>query len=113
MIFMVSVTANAEVDKRFFLDGKLSMETPAGYYYFGEDTPEDSEELKEAGFTKEELLNYLDGASHIYISKELDGEIIVFCEETYSLPFEFYTEPKVIHVAIGNHHIPQFGKKKH
>jgi 5-carboxymethyl-2-hydroxymuconic-semialdehyde dehydrogenase len=24
--------------------------------------------------------------------------------------FEFYTEPKVIHVAIGNHHIPQFGK---
>jgi len=26
--------------------------------------------------------------------------------------FEFYTEPKVIHVAIGNHHIPQFGKKK-
>ncbi|MED4730689.1 5-carboxymethyl-2-hydroxymuconate semialdehyde dehydrogenase [Aneurinibacillus migulanus] len=26
--------------------------------------------------------------------------------------FEFYTEPKVIHVAIGEHHIPQFGKKK-
>lgn len=26
--------------------------------------------------------------------------------------FEFYTEPKVIHVAIGNHHIPQFGKTK-
>ncbi|MDQ0218670.1 5-carboxymethyl-2-hydroxymuconate semialdehyde dehydrogenase [Peribacillus cavernae] len=26
--------------------------------------------------------------------------------------FEFYTEPKVIHVAIGDHHIPQFGKKK-
>jgi 5-carboxymethyl-2-hydroxymuconic-semialdehyde dehydrogenase len=25
---------------------------------------------------------------------------------------EFYTEPKVIHVAIGDHHIPQFGKKK-
>ncbi|CEH30893.1 betaine-aldehyde dehydrogenase [Aneurinibacillus migulanus] len=25
---------------------------------------------------------------------------------------EFYTEPKVIHVAIGEHHIPQFGKKK-
>lgn len=25
--------------------------------------------------------------------------------------FEFYTEPTVIHVAIGNHHIPQFGKK--
>lgn len=25
--------------------------------------------------------------------------------------FEFYTEPKVIHVAIGDHHIPQFGKK--
>ncbi|MEN2768617.1 5-carboxymethyl-2-hydroxymuconate semialdehyde dehydrogenase [Ornithinibacillus xuwenensis] len=25
--------------------------------------------------------------------------------------FEFYTEPKAIHVAIGNHHIPQFGKK--
>ncbi|MFJ5713241.1 5-carboxymethyl-2-hydroxymuconate semialdehyde dehydrogenase [Neobacillus sp. NPDC093127] len=24
--------------------------------------------------------------------------------------FEFYTEPKVIHVAIGEHHIPQFGK---
>ncbi|KIL76014.1 5-carboxymethyl-2-hydroxymuconate semialdehyde dehydrogenase [Bacillus badius] len=24
--------------------------------------------------------------------------------------FEFYTEPKVIHVAIGDHHIPQFGK---
>jgi 5-carboxymethyl-2-hydroxymuconic-semialdehyde dehydrogenase len=24
--------------------------------------------------------------------------------------FEFYTEPKVIHVAIGNHPIPQFGK---
>ena len=23
---------------------------------------------------------------------------------------EFYTEPKVIHVAIGDHHIPQFGK---
>lgn len=26
--------------------------------------------------------------------------------------FEFYTEPKVIHVAIGDHHIPQFGKGK-
>ncbi len=26
--------------------------------------------------------------------------------------FEFYTEPKIIHVAIGNHHIPQFGKRK-
>lgn len=26
--------------------------------------------------------------------------------------FEFYTEPKVIHVAIGDHHIPQFGKEK-
>lgn len=26
--------------------------------------------------------------------------------------FEFYTEPKVIHIAIGDHHIPQFGKKK-
>lgn len=26
--------------------------------------------------------------------------------------FEFYTEPKVIHVAIGDHHIPQFGKNK-
>ncbi|UZJ79359.1 5-carboxymethyl-2-hydroxymuconate semialdehyde dehydrogenase [Fictibacillus sp. KU28468] len=26
--------------------------------------------------------------------------------------FEFYTEPKVIHVAIGDHHIPQFGMKK-
>lgn len=26
--------------------------------------------------------------------------------------FEFYTEPKVIHVAIGDHHIPQFGKRK-
>jgi len=25
--------------------------------------------------------------------------------------FEFYTEMKVIHVAIGDHHIPQFGKK--
>jgi len=24
--------------------------------------------------------------------------------------FEFYTEPKVIHVAIGDYHIPQFGK---
>ncbi|KKB34237.1 5-carboxymethyl-2-hydroxymuconate semialdehyde dehydrogenase [Bacillus thermotolerans] len=24
--------------------------------------------------------------------------------------FEFYTEPKVIHVSIGDHHIPQFGK---
>ncbi len=24
--------------------------------------------------------------------------------------FEFYTEPKVIHVALGEHHIPQFGK---
>ncbi|SET59961.1 5-carboxymethyl-2-hydroxymuconate semialdehyde dehydrogenase [Oceanobacillus limi] len=26
--------------------------------------------------------------------------------------FEFYTEPKAIHVAIGDHPIPQFGKKK-
>ncbi|WP_042147001.1 5-carboxymethyl-2-hydroxymuconate semialdehyde dehydrogenase [Paucisalibacillus sp. EB02] len=26
--------------------------------------------------------------------------------------FEFYTEPKAIHVAIGDHHIPQFGKEK-
>lgn len=26
--------------------------------------------------------------------------------------FEFYTEPKAIHVAIGDIHIPQFGKKK-
>ncbi len=26
--------------------------------------------------------------------------------------FEFYTEPKVIHVAIGDHHIPKFGTKK-
>jgi 5-carboxymethyl-2-hydroxymuconic-semialdehyde dehydrogenase len=26
--------------------------------------------------------------------------------------FEFYTETQVIHVAIGDHHIPQFGKKK-
>lgn len=25
--------------------------------------------------------------------------------------FEFYTEMKVVHVAIGDHHIPQFGKK--
>ncbi|WP_240376808.1 5-carboxymethyl-2-hydroxymuconate semialdehyde dehydrogenase [Bacillus piscicola] len=25
--------------------------------------------------------------------------------------FEFYTETKIIHVAIGDHHIPQFGKK--
>lgn len=24
--------------------------------------------------------------------------------------FEFYTEQKIIHVAIGDHHIPQFGK---
>ena len=23
--------------------------------------------------------------------------------------FEFYTEQKIIHVAIGDHHIPQFG----
>lgn len=26
--------------------------------------------------------------------------------------FEFYTEPRVVHIAIGDHHIPQFGKKK-
>jgi len=26
--------------------------------------------------------------------------------------FEFYTETQVIHVALGEHHIPQFGKKK-
>lgn len=26
--------------------------------------------------------------------------------------FEFYTETKVIHVAMADHHIPQFGKKK-
>lgn len=26
--------------------------------------------------------------------------------------FEFYTETQVVHVAIGDHHIPQFGKKK-
>ncbi len=26
--------------------------------------------------------------------------------------FEFYTEQQVIHVALGEHHIPQFGKKK-
>ncbi|MCF6136751.1 5-carboxymethyl-2-hydroxymuconate semialdehyde dehydrogenase [Pseudalkalibacillus berkeleyi] len=26
--------------------------------------------------------------------------------------FEFYTEMKVIHVAMGDHHIPQFGKKQ-
>ncbi|MGD6818909.1 5-carboxymethyl-2-hydroxymuconate semialdehyde dehydrogenase [Metabacillus sp. 113a] len=26
--------------------------------------------------------------------------------------FEFYCEPKVIHTALGNHHIPQFGKRK-
>ncbi|MBS2968448.1 5-carboxymethyl-2-hydroxymuconate semialdehyde dehydrogenase [Metabacillus sp. KIGAM252] len=25
---------------------------------------------------------------------------------------EFYCEPKVIHVALGDHHIPQFGKRK-
>ncbi|WP_082406676.1 5-carboxymethyl-2-hydroxymuconate semialdehyde dehydrogenase [Bacillus sp. JCM 19041] len=25
--------------------------------------------------------------------------------------FEFYTEPKAIHIALGDHHIPQFGKK--
>lgn len=25
---------------------------------------------------------------------------------------EFYSEPKVIHVALGEHHIPQFGKKQ-
>lgn len=25
--------------------------------------------------------------------------------------FEFYTEPRVVHIAIGDHHIPQFGKK--
>ncbi|SDJ26559.1 5-carboxymethyl-2-hydroxymuconic-semialdehyde dehydrogenase, partial [Alteribacillus bidgolensis] len=25
--------------------------------------------------------------------------------------FEFYTEIQVIHVALGQHHIPQFGKK--
>jgi 5-carboxymethyl-2-hydroxymuconic-semialdehyde dehydrogenase len=25
--------------------------------------------------------------------------------------FDFYTETQVIHVALGNHHIPQFGKK--
>ncbi|TLS36883.1 5-carboxymethyl-2-hydroxymuconate semialdehyde dehydrogenase [Pseudalkalibacillus caeni] len=33
-------------------------------------------------------------------------------EGGYYAMFEFYTEPKVIHVAIGDHHIPQFGKKK-
>ncbi|WP_019415261.1 5-carboxymethyl-2-hydroxymuconate semialdehyde dehydrogenase [Paenisporosarcina sp. TG20] len=26
--------------------------------------------------------------------------------------FEFYTEPRVVHIAIGDHHIPQFGKKQ-
>lgn len=26
--------------------------------------------------------------------------------------FDFYTETQVIHVALGDHHIPQFGKKK-
>lgn len=26
--------------------------------------------------------------------------------------FEFYTEPKAIHVAISDHHIPKFGRKK-
>lgn len=26
--------------------------------------------------------------------------------------FEFYTETQVVHVAIGDHHIPKFGKKK-
>ncbi|MFX3675151.1 MAG: 5-carboxymethyl-2-hydroxymuconate semialdehyde dehydrogenase [Paenisporosarcina sp.] len=26
--------------------------------------------------------------------------------------FEFYTEPRVVHIALGDHHIPQFGKKK-
>ncbi|GIN87300.1 aldehyde dehydrogenase [Heyndrickxia sporothermodurans] len=27
--------------------------------------------------------------------------------------FDFYTETQVIHVALGDHHIPQFGKNKH
>ena len=98
MIFIFSVTANAEVDKKFFLDGKFSMETPITYYYFGEDTPEDSEELKEVGLTKEELLDYMRGANHVYISKKLDEEIFVFYEETASLPFEFYTAPELIEV---------------
>jgi 5-carboxymethyl-2-hydroxymuconic-semialdehyde dehydrogenase len=26
--------------------------------------------------------------------------------------FDFYTETQVIHVALSDHHIPQFGKKK-
>lgn len=26
--------------------------------------------------------------------------------------FDFYTETQIIHVAVGDHHIPQFGKKK-
>lgn len=96
MIFMFSVTAHAEAEREYFLDGKFSMETPDTYYYFGKDTPEDSAELKEIGFTKDELLEYMGGADDIYISKKSEGEILVFYGETDNIPFEFYTAPERI-----------------
>ena len=57
-------------------------------------------------------------------SGELEGvppilinfEKCAYCGLCYSIcptsAFEFYTETKVIHVALGEHHIPQFGKRK-
>ena len=96
MIFAISTTTYAQVEKDYFLDGKFSMETPANYYSFGKDTPEDSEELKEIGITKEELLDRMIGADHIYISEDFDEEILVFYEEVNSIPYEFYTAPERI-----------------
>ena len=96
MVFAISTTTYAQVEKDYFLDGKFSMETPANYYSFGKDTPEDSEELKEIGITKEELLDRMIGADHIYISEDFDEEILVFYEEVNSIPYEFYTAPERI-----------------
>ena len=52
--------------------------------------------LKEIGITKEELLDRMIGADHIYISEDFDEEILVFYEEVNSIPYEFYTAPERI-----------------
>ena len=99
MIFAVSITAFAELEEKTFLDGKLVMQTPENYVYIGTDLTEIVPELEEIGAMLEDILDFLDGANHIYLEKEFEGEIDIYYEEVISIPFSLCTEDELLGMA--------------
>lgn len=99
MIFAVSITAFAELEEKTFLDGKILMKTPENYVYIGTDLTEIIPELEEIGATLEDIPDFLDGANHIYLEKEFEGEIDIYYEEVISIPFSLCTEDELLGMA--------------